>query len=263
VEQDQGDEVQRFQDPTAYKPGDEVNGHVLGTDNVWHSMAAVPLSPASVMGPPLRYWGRYRKRWRKTYLVFAVLGPLSLLGMPGGASRYGLLDLLFAATVSAALVAAFVNLLVAIPTSASSRRLPMSSVPVRPDDPPAGRGGPLSVIRKPGRSKWALAAGLPFAVIAAAVVWAALVSGGGSRTPTPEESYLTAIRTAEPHSASTSDAVLLASGRTFCAVYAQQGADGVARALDGVERANGAETRRIMGVISLAATTHLCPQRHT
>jgi hypothetical protein len=113
VEQDQGDEVQQFQDPTAYKPGDEVNGHVLGTDNVWHSMAAVQLTT-----PPLRYWGRYRKRWRKTYLVFAVLGPLSLLGTPGGASRYGLLDLLLAATVSAALVAVFVNLLVAIPPSA-------------------------------------------------------------------------------------------------------------------------------------------------
>jgi hypothetical protein len=250
--------MQWLQDPTAYKPGDEVNGHILGTDNVWHSMAAVQLTT-----PPLRYWGRYRKRWRKTYLVFAVLGPLSLLGTPGGASRYGLLDLLLAATVSAALVGVFVNLLVAIPPSTSSQSLPLSSVLVRPDDPPAGRGGPLSVIRKPGRSKWALAAGLAFAAIAAAVVWGALASGGGSPTPTPEEAYITAIRTAEPHSASTPDDALLASGRVFCTVYAQQGADGLARALDAVERANGAEVRRIMGLISLEATTHLCPNRHT
>jgi len=257
VEQDQGDEVQQFQDPTAYKPGDEVNGHVLGTDNVWHSMAAVQLTT-----PPLRYWGRYRKRWRKTYLVFAVLAPLSWMTTPA-ASHDGLflifLNLFLAATLEAAFVAAFVNLLVAIPPSTSSQSLPLSSVLVRPDDPPAGRGGPLSVIRKPGRSKWALAAGLAFAAIAAAVVWGALASGGGSPTPTPEEAYITAIRTAEPNSASTPDDALLASGRTICTVYAQQGADGIARALDGVERAKGAEVRRIMGVISLAATTHLCP----
>ena len=68
-----------------------------------------------------------------------------------------------------------------------------------------------------------------------------------------------AIRAAEPNSASTPDETLLASGRTVCTVYGQQGADGVTRALDGIERENGAEVRRIMGVISLAATTHLCP----
>jgi hypothetical protein len=143
--------------------------------------------------------------------------------------------------------------------SASSQRLPISSVPVRPDDPPVGTGGPLSVIHRPDRSKRALAAGLAFAVIAVAVVWAALASGGGSHAPTRDEAYITAIRTAEPHSASTPDDALLASGRMICTVYAQQGADGVTRALDGVERASGAEVRRIMGVISLAATTHLCP----
>jgi hypothetical protein len=171
--------VQRFQDPTGYKPGDEVNGHVLGTDNLWHSMAAVQLTT-----PPLPYWGRYRKSWRKTYLVFAVLGPLSWMTTPA-ASHDGLflilLNLILAATFVAAFVAAFVNLLVAIPPSASSQRLPSSSVPVRPDDdPPADRGGPLSVIRRPARSKWALAAGLAIAVIAAAVIWGALASGGGS-----------------------------------------------------------------------------------
>jgi hypothetical protein len=132
--------VQRFQDPTAYKPGDEVNGHVLGTDNVWHSMAAVQLTT-----PPLRYWGRYRKRWRKTYLVFAVLAPLSWMTTPA-ASHDGLflifLNLILAATLEAAFVAAFVNLLVAIPPSASSQRLPISSVPVRLDDPPSARAAP-------------------------------------------------------------------------------------------------------------------------
>lgn len=236
-----------------YQPGDIVNGHVLGTDNVWHPVAAVPLPPA-----PLSYWGRYRRRWRKTYLVLAVLGPLSLLGTPGGPDRYGLLDLLVAATVVAAIVAAFVNLLVAIPPSANSQRLAVSSVPARPDAPPVGTGGPLSVIHKPDRSKRALVAGLAFAAIAAAVVWAALASGGGSPTPTPEEAYITAIRTAEPNSASTPDDALLASGRMVCTVYAQQGADGVTRALDGVETANGAEAKRIMGVISIAARTYLC-----
>jgi len=46
-----------------------VHGHVPGTDNAWHSVTLV--QPQT---PPLRYWGRYRKRWRKTYLLFAVSG---------------------------------------------------------------------------------------------------------------------------------------------------------------------------------------------
>jgi len=99
-----------------YKAGDVINGHVLGTDNAWHP-AAVALPPML----PLTYWGRYRKRWRKTYVVVAIVGPLSLLGTPGAASRYSLLDLLLTATVEAAFVAVFVNLLVAIPGSTKQR----------------------------------------------------------------------------------------------------------------------------------------------
>lgn len=94
-----------------YKQGDIVNGHVLGTDNAWHPVAAV--KPQT---PRLRYWDRYSKRWRKTYLVFAVIGPLSYMTTPA-ASRDGLLvvllNLFLAATLEAAIVAAFVNLLVA------------------------------------------------------------------------------------------------------------------------------------------------------
>lgn len=101
-----------------YKPDDIVNGHVLGTDNVWHPVAVV--QPQT---PPLGYWGRYSKRWRKTYLVFAVLAPLSWMTTPA-ASHDGLfliiLNLFLAATLEAAFVAAFVNLLVAIPPSEAS-----------------------------------------------------------------------------------------------------------------------------------------------
>ena len=91
-----------------YKPGDIANGHVLGADNAWH-----PAGVVAPQEPPLRYWARYRKRWRITYLVFAVLGPLSMLGTQGAAGRVGLLDLLVAATVTASFVASVVNLLVA------------------------------------------------------------------------------------------------------------------------------------------------------
>jgi len=92
-----------------HKPGDIVNGYVLGADNVWCPVAAARVPPV-----PLSYWGRYRRRWRKTYLVFAVFAPLSLLGTPGGPDRYGLLDLLLAATLLAAIMASFVNLVVAL-----------------------------------------------------------------------------------------------------------------------------------------------------
>jgi hypothetical protein len=98
---------QCYTDDMEYTPGDIANGYVLGTDNAWH--------PVGVVAPqePMRYWARYWHRWRITYLVFAVLAPLSMLGTRGGAARFGLLDLLFAATVSAAFVASIVNLLVA------------------------------------------------------------------------------------------------------------------------------------------------------
>lgn len=80
---------------------------------------------------------------------------------------------------------------------------------------------------------------------------------------TPEQAYVSALRHAEPNSASTSDDKLITMGRAVCLVYEAKGAEGVATALDGVLAQNGAETRRIMGAVSLAATTHLCPKKNT
>jgi len=90
-------------------------------------------------------------------------------------------------------------------------------------------------------------------------VAAAVLALAGCGAPTPEQAYLKALRAAEPNSASTSDAKLLTMGQTICLVYKEQGATGVSTALDGVLAQNGTETRRIMGAVSLAATTHLCP----
>src|SRR4051812_6241369 len=64
-----------------YKPGDVVNGHILGNDNQWHPVAepsaASPVGLPEPEGPSSRhqdgYWARYRRRWLKTGLVFAVL----------------------------------------------------------------------------------------------------------------------------------------------------------------------------------------------
>lgn len=101
------------------------------------------------------------------------------------------------------------------------------------------------------------------AVVRWFVVAAALLGLAACGPPTSEEAYISALRHAEPHSASTPDSLLLASGRVVCKIYSEQGAEGVTAMLNGVYAKNGAETGRIMGAISLAATTHLCPKQHT
>ena len=101
--------MERIQDSAAYKPGDEVNGHVLGADNVWR-----PLTPAQATSRPARgYWKRYSGRWRKTYLILAVFGALTTLGSSKATGLVLLLDILGAATFSAAIIASLINLVVA------------------------------------------------------------------------------------------------------------------------------------------------------
>ena len=89
------------------------------------------------------------------------------------------------------------------------------------------------------------------------------LAGCGTPTQTPEQAFISALRKAEPNSETTSDAKLLAMGRVVCKVFTEQGAEGVRTALEGVLAQNGAETRRIMGAVSIAATTHLCPVKNT
>ena len=108
VEENQGDEAAVPQDPRAYKLGDEVNGHVLGADNVWHA-----LPPNATLRPIRGYWKRYRGRWRKTYLVLAVFGVLTTLSSSKAGGLVLFLDILGAATISAAIIASPINLLVA------------------------------------------------------------------------------------------------------------------------------------------------------
>jgi len=83
-----------------------VNGHVLGADNVWH-----PLTPAQATSRPARgYWKRYSGRWRKTYLILAVFGVLITLGSSKATGLVLVLDILGAATFTAAIIASLINL---------------------------------------------------------------------------------------------------------------------------------------------------------
>ena len=109
MNQNQSEEVVWNQDSTSYKPGDEVNGYVLGADNIWH-----PLTPARATPQPMRgYWKRYGGRWRKTYLVLAVFAVLTTLSSSKAEGLVLLLDILGAATISAAVMASLINLIVA------------------------------------------------------------------------------------------------------------------------------------------------------
>ena len=61
---------------TTYRPGDVVNGHILGTDNQWHPVAPPVLGSSAQQVPGRGYWSRYRSRWWKVALVWAVLTPI-------------------------------------------------------------------------------------------------------------------------------------------------------------------------------------------
>lgn len=100
-----------------YKPGDVANGHVLGSDNVWH-----PLSDSHASQEPSRetYLQRYRRRWKKTALVLACLTALSTYSRalaPDSGGSYGgaalVIDLVIAVIVGAVINGSLVNLVVA------------------------------------------------------------------------------------------------------------------------------------------------------
>jgi hypothetical protein len=59
---------QRNQDSTAYKPGDKVEGHVLGADYVWHPLAQGP--------PPRGFWKAYFGRLWWMYLLCVIAAVL-------------------------------------------------------------------------------------------------------------------------------------------------------------------------------------------
>ena len=62
---------------TTYRPGDVANGHILGSDDQWHPVAAPALDKSAQRAPAGRgYWSRYRSRWPKVGLAWAVLTPI-------------------------------------------------------------------------------------------------------------------------------------------------------------------------------------------
>ena len=121
---------------TTQKPGDTVNGHILGRDNVWHRLAgeegpqttAPPRTdPAPVQrtgpvphgapAPGLRYGVRYRGRWIRTVLIVgAVLGFAETLSQTQGEGDLALILLTFfvAAVGDGLVVGTLVNFVVAL-----------------------------------------------------------------------------------------------------------------------------------------------------
>lgn len=93
-----------------HQPGDIVNGHVLGSDLVWHPVQEGPqlaslgarTYAAYVRDPggqawrsSAGYWGRFSRRWWKSFLgVWAVTSALLLVGALVNPGRYpfGLID---------------------------------------------------------------------------------------------------------------------------------------------------------------------------
>lgn len=93
-----------------HQPGDIVNGHVLGSDFVWHPVqeSPPPTSPGArtytahvtdpggqAQRPSAGYWGRFSRRWWKSLLtVWAVTSGLLLVGALANPNRYpfGLID---------------------------------------------------------------------------------------------------------------------------------------------------------------------------
>jgi len=127
------------------EPGDVLNGHILGRDNVWHRLAEeeptqtiahpetdpvhvhradlvrvhrvdpVPQTLRTAPGPP--YWARYRRRWFFTaWIVGLVSGLAVTMVQTRGEPNFGmvLLTFIMALTTIGLVFGSLVNLLVAL-----------------------------------------------------------------------------------------------------------------------------------------------------
>lgn len=95
-----------------YRPGDIVNGHVLGSDNIWHqveSTAAKSPSPATLKpGAGTSYGDRYRSRWKYTAGIIAAISMLTILQ-----PNYTFVDMLVSVALNALIGGSLINLVVA------------------------------------------------------------------------------------------------------------------------------------------------------
>lgn len=93
-----------------FKPGDVANEHVLGADGAWHPIAPTgPGASAATAAHPDTYGDRYKRRWKRTALVFAFLGLLTGL-RPG----MGVIDVGINVVFDALVFGSLVNLVVAL-----------------------------------------------------------------------------------------------------------------------------------------------------
>lgn len=124
-----------------YKPGDVVNGHVLGTDNQWHPVqsdapAGPPTGPTGAWQPSVAPAANPAKGKRKPWWVWAIagLGALILISIIGSALGGGQKS---TSSTPAAPAAA--------PSSAAKPAVPAPSATANspaPQAPPAAQGAP-------------------------------------------------------------------------------------------------------------------------
>lgn len=97
-----------------YKPGDIANGHVLGSDLVWHRVSHT----ASNRQLKRSYWERYRGRWAVTGAVLAALTIFAVVVNPylnpGEYPDAGLVDIAMAGVIGWLFNGSIANLLVAV-----------------------------------------------------------------------------------------------------------------------------------------------------
>jgi len=72
-------------DPTNYKPGDEVNGYILGTDGKWHAEHAAFSEPVSQTGAAFKLVEPASKKSPIVTIVAIVAGLVALLVVVGAA----------------------------------------------------------------------------------------------------------------------------------------------------------------------------------
>jgi len=118
-----------------YKVGDVVNGHILGADQQWHPLqqavapGAYGTTPAPA--PRERYFQRFRRRWRKCFLVMAIICGLAGLATGVESDAGNVIALVFDALIGAGFGGLIYGTLVCLVAAA----FPQRKTQAQPDHP--------------------------------------------------------------------------------------------------------------------------------